>query len=33
MVSGSCLCGGVRFRIEGGLAPTQVCHCGQCRKA
>jgi hypothetical protein len=33
MTSGSCLCGGVRFRIEGALAPIQVCHCGQCRKA
>ena len=31
--TGSCLCGGVRFRIDGALAPIQVCHCGQCRKA
>jgi hypothetical protein len=31
--TGSCLCGGVRFRIEGELAPIQVCHCTQCRKA
>ena len=31
--TGSCLCGGVRFRIEGELGPVQVCHCTQCRKA
>ena len=31
--TGSCLCGGVRFRIEQPLAPIQVCHCTQCRKA
>jgi len=33
MVSGTCLCGGVRFSVEGELAPIQVCHCGQCRRA
>lgn len=33
MPTGSCLCGGVRFRIEDKLAPIQICHCGQCRKA
>ncbi|HVZ42456.1 MAG TPA: GFA family protein [Ramlibacter sp.] len=31
--TGSCLCGGVTFRIDGELEPIQVCHCGQCRKA
>jgi hypothetical protein len=31
--TGSCLCGGVEFRIEGELEPIQVCHCLQCRKA
>ena len=31
--TGSCLCGGVRFRIEADLGPVQVCHCQQCRKA
>lgn len=30
---GSCLCGGIRFHIRGPLAPIQVCHCAQCRKA
>ncbi|KAF0807617.1 glutathione-dependent formaldehyde-activating protein [Alcanivorax xiamenensis] len=33
MYTGQCLCGGVRFRIEGELAPVQVCHCSQCRHA
>jgi hypothetical protein len=31
--TGSCLCGGIRFQVEGELAPIQVCHCSQCRKA
>lgn len=33
MHSGSCLCGGIQFDIDGELAPIQVCHCQQCRKA
>jgi hypothetical protein len=31
--TGHCLCGGIRFRIQGPLAPIQVCHCSQCRQA
>ena len=31
--TGSCLCGGVAFRIAGELQAIQLCHCGQCRKA
>lgn len=31
--TGSCLCGGVRFRIRGAIGPVQICHCQQCRKA
>lgn len=31
--TGSCLCGGVQFRIQGALDRIQVCHCMQCRKA
>lgn len=31
--TGSCLCGGIRFTIHGPLAPIQICHCTQCRKA
>ncbi len=30
---GACLCGAVRYVIEGALAAIQLCHCGQCRKA
>ncbi len=30
---GNCLCGEVRFRIQGELAPIQICHCSQCRRA
>ena len=30
---GSCLCKGIRFTIEGHLAPIQICHCSQCRQA
>jgi hypothetical protein len=32
MTHGSCLCGAVRFTIDGPLAPGSLCHCGQCRK-
>ncbi len=31
--TGSCLCGGIRFSIQGEIGPIQVCHCTQCRKA
>lgn len=33
IVTGSCLCGGITFELEGKLEPIQICHCGQCRKA
>ncbi len=33
MTTGSCLCNEVRFVISGALAPIQMCHCVQCRKA
>lgn len=33
LTRGRCLCGDVRFEIDGPLAPIQVCHCEQCRKA
>ncbi|MDP3339540.1 GFA family protein [Frigidibacter sp.] len=29
---GACLCGAVRFEVEGGLAPADACHCTMCRK-
>ena len=33
MTGGSCLCGAVRFTVEGPLRAVVACHCGQCRKA
>ena len=30
--NGSCLCGRVRFTVDGALAPPDACHCTQCRK-
>jgi len=29
---GSCLCGAVRFSVDGPLTPPAACHCSQCRK-
>jgi hypothetical protein len=31
-LSGSCLCGRVRFEVRGDLGPADACHCVQCRK-
>src|SRR5215472_16191807 len=33
MLCGSCLCGGVRFEIDGPLMRSSHCHCRQCEKA
>ncbi len=33
MIRGSCLCGGVRFEIDGKVSPVGQCHCSLCRKA
>ena len=33
MYTGSCLCGGVQFRIDAELDPIEFCYCRQCRKA
>ena len=32
MLTGSCLCGAVKFEVEGELGPPDACHCTQCRK-
>ncbi len=32
MISGSCLCDGVRYQLTGESRPSVACHCGQCRK-
>ena len=29
---GSCLCGAVRFRVEGAFEHFYLCHCSNCRK-
>ena len=31
-VSGSCACGGVKFKLTGNLRDVVLCHCTQCRK-
>jgi hypothetical protein len=33
MLTGSCLCGGVRYEYEGEITEISMCHCAQCRKA
>jgi len=33
MHTGSCLCGAVKFVVEGELEPPDACHCSQCRKS
>lgn len=33
MIRGSCLCGSVRYQIDGSLSPIQYCHAQRCRKA
>jgi hypothetical protein len=30
--TGACLCGGVRFEVDGPLSDIIYCHCKQCRK-
>ncbi|WP_095590505.1 GFA family protein [Actibacterium ureilyticum] len=32
MRTGGCLCGAVRYRVDGPLRPVIACHCTQCRK-
>ncbi len=33
MISGSCLCGKVKFEISGEPDSLSYCHCSRCRKA
>ncbi|HEX9773463.1 MAG TPA: GFA family protein [Steroidobacteraceae bacterium] len=33
MIRGSCLCGKIRYQIDGTLGPAGHCHCSMCRKA
>jgi hypothetical protein len=30
--TGRCLCGAVRYEIDGPLPAPSACHCGQCRR-
>ncbi len=32
MITGTCLCGAVKLRINGELHQPRYCHCGNCRK-
>ncbi len=32
MIRGSCLCGGIRFEINGKVSGVGQCHCSLCRK-
>jgi hypothetical protein len=31
-VTGRCLCGAVRFEVDGPLRDVVLCHCGECRR-
>ena|ERR1700730_11660133 len=33
MLNGRCLCGAIRFEIDGRLGPVIYCHCSMCRHA
>jgi len=33
MLKGSCLCGGIRYEIDGEVTRIGLCHCSMCRKA
>jgi hypothetical protein len=32
MLTGGCLCGGVRYEYDGEIEEISMCHCAQCRK-
>lgn len=31
--TGGCQCGAIRFRVEGNLKDSSICHCRMCQKA
>ncbi len=33
MLRGGCLCGAIRYQIDGALGAMTHCHCSMCRKA
>jgi hypothetical protein len=32
-MTGSCVCGGIRFEVHRAVGPFELCHCSRCRKA
>jgi len=32
METGSCLCGAVKYEIDGRISPIWLCHCSKCRR-
>jgi hypothetical protein len=33
LITGECLCGGVKYSVDGTLKEGKSCHCSRCRKA
>jgi hypothetical protein len=33
MTTGRCLCGDVKYEIEGRISPIWLCHCSKCRRS
>ena len=33
MIRGSCLCGQIKYQLDGGIELMNNCHCAMCRKA
>jgi hypothetical protein len=33
MLTGRCLCGAVRYEVDGDIGPIAFCHCVECRRA
>ncbi|WP_199154204.1 GFA family protein [Chromobacterium sp. ASV23] len=33
LYEGSCLCGGIRYRVGGAIKAVTHCHCAMCRKS
>lgn len=33
MITGTCLCGGIRYEYDGDINEVSMCHCALCRKA
>jgi hypothetical protein len=33
LITGGCLCGAIRYEIEGPALQTSLCHCEDCRRA